>query len=342
MPACCAASANFAGSKTTGANVTKQVFDAFRKAGLWVGAYFSKPDWHSDDYWRRNFATPDRNPNYDLARYPERWRRFVEFTHAQVRELTTDYGPIDILWLDGGWVATMSDAEKKALINKPDYKFARYQGQNIDMPRLVAAARQRQPGLIVVDRAVPGPFQNYLTPENRVPKEPIPYPWETCLIAGGGWSWVKDARYKPAGELVRTLVEVVAKGGNLLLNVAPDARGRWDDGAYDRLAAIGRWLQVNGEAIYGTRATLPCREGDLFFTANKQGDVRYAIVAPPKGEIERRLLIQSFHPVADSEVRLCGHDEPLPWLLRDDGSFVVELPEQLPCEHAVALRIVVR
>ncbi|NJD19054.1 MAG: alpha-L-fucosidase, partial [Gemmatimonadetes bacterium] len=153
------------------ADVTRAIFDAFRAEGLWLGAYFSKPDWHSPDYWWPYFATPDRNPNYDLKRYPERWARFVAFTHAQVEELVTGYGPLDILWLDGGWVRTLSDAEIREQMNRPDYRFIRLQSQDIDMPRLVAMARSHQPGLIVVDRAVPGPFQNYLTPEARVPDQ---------------------------------------------------------------------------------------------------------------------------------------------------------------------------
>jgi len=321
------------------ANITKQLFDAFRAQQMWIGAYFSKPDWHCNDYWWSNFPTPDRNPNYDLLEYPDRWQRYVEFTHAQIGELTSEYGPVDILWLDGGWVATMTEEERKAHIERAGRKHVRFQSQDIDMPRLVRDARKNQPGLIVVDRAVPGPHQNYLTPENRVPAEPIPHPWETCLISGGGWSWVKDAEYKPARELVHTLIEVVAKGGNLLLNVAPDARGRWDDGAYDRLQAIGAWLRVNGEAIYGTRATTPHAEAGVFFTRHKTENVRYVILTPEDGAMPHRFLVQSVSPLKTSDVHLLGHDKPLPWLLREEGGFIVEFPEDPPCEHAYVLRV---
>ncbi|MBK8974768.1 MAG: alpha-L-fucosidase [Planctomycetes bacterium] len=327
------------------ANVTKQIFDAFRAEGLWVGAYFSKPDWHCDAYWWRNFATPDRNPNYDLARYPERWQRFVEFTHAQIGELTGgDYGPIDILWLDGGWVCTLTDEQiRRQLLAQRS--FGRPQSQDIDMPRLVAEARRNQPGLIVVDRAVPGPHQNYLTPENFVPAEPIAEPWETCLISGGGWSWVPDAQYRPARELVRTLVEVVAKGGNLLLNVAPDAKGRWDDGAYDRLAELGRWLRINGEAIYSTRAAAPHADGDWYFTASKDGRLRYALLAGKSAPdaLPARLEIGAVRPAPGTEVRLLGSDVPLVWRAAGERGMVVDVPATLratpPCAHGWALRI---
>jgi len=93
------------------ANVTKGIFDAFRAQGLWAGAYFSKPDWHCEDYWWPNFATPDRNVNYDIDTYPERWERYVQFTHAQILELMSNYGPVDILWLDGGWVQPLTRDE---------------------------------------------------------------------------------------------------------------------------------------------------------------------------------------------------------------------------------------
>ncbi|MBI5011233.1 MAG: alpha-L-fucosidase, partial [Bacteroidia bacterium] len=90
-------------------NIAKEVFNAFRAEGLWAGAYFSKPDWHSEYYWWPNFATPDRNPNYDISKYPERWENFVQFTQGQIMELTGgDYGKLDILWLDGGQVQKMS------------------------------------------------------------------------------------------------------------------------------------------------------------------------------------------------------------------------------------------
>ena len=74
------------------ADVTRGIFDAFRAQGFMVGAYFSKPDWHSPDYWWPYFATPDRNPNYDIKKYPDRWTRFVDFTHAQIDELMSRYG----------------------------------------------------------------------------------------------------------------------------------------------------------------------------------------------------------------------------------------------------------
>jgi hypothetical protein len=120
------------------ANITREVFDAFRAEGLAAGVYFSKPDWHSHDYWWPYFPVQDRNVNYDPKRYPERWKRFQAFTHAQIEELMTQYGEVDILWLDGGWVrpeGSLTD-ETRPWLGKNQYV------QDIDMPAMATMARK--------------------------------------------------------------------------------------------------------------------------------------------------------------------------------------------------------
>ena len=97
-------------------NVAKEVFNAFRNEGYMIGAYFSKPDWHSQYYWWDRYATPNRNNNYSIEKNPWRWNKFKEFTYNQIEELMNgDYGAMDILWLDGGWVRKVrpTDAERQ-------------------------------------------------------------------------------------------------------------------------------------------------------------------------------------------------------------------------------------
>ncbi len=330
-------------SKDPRADVTKGIFDAFRARGFMIGAYFSKPDWHSPYYWWPYFATPDRNVNYDISKHPDRWKRFVHFVHGQVGELMSRYGRIDILWLDGGWVRPLTREQILRRLVSPDYDFTHVQSQDIDMPRLVKEARSKQPGLIVVDRDVPGPYQDYLTPEARVPDEALPYPWEVPMPMATSWSFVPNDHYKPARELVHMLVDVVSKGGNLLLNIGPGPDGTWSDTAYDRLARLGAWLKVNGEAIYRTRAVAPYGEGKMRLTRAKDGTA-YAIYLADAGETTMPAYISmtEARPADGATVSLVGAPGALHWERAGTG-FIVEIPERLraqpPCEYAWALRI---
>jgi alpha-L-fucosidase len=324
-------------------NITRNIFNAFRKEGLWVGPYFSKPDWHCEYYWWPNFATPDRNVNYDIKAYPERWENYVQFTHNQVMELMSDYGPVDILWLDGGWVQPLTEEEVSKYINSPDYKFTHIQSQDIRMDELVDKAREKQPGLIVVDRAVPGKNQNYLTPENTVPDKTLPYPWESCIISGGSWSWVPSATYMTPGKVVHLLCDIVCKGGNLLLNIAPGPDGSWDQGAYDMLSGVGDWMEVNSEAIYDTHPIEPYKEGKVCLTQGKDGDI-YLIYLAEENETSPPAKIWSSEicPPAGSKVTMLGNKEGLHWEKCGNG-FFADIPESImknpPCQLAWVLKI---
>jgi alpha-L-fucosidase len=309
------------------ADVTRAIFDAFRADSFMIGAYFSKADWHSPDYWWPYFATPDRYPNYDVRKYPERWARFVAFTHAQIHELMTRYGRIDILWLDAGWVRTLTDSEIHAAITSPDYRFEHIQSLDIDMPGLVADARANQPGLIVVDRDVPGPYQDYLTPEARVPDHMLPYPWEVPMPMATSWSYVPHDHYKSVRTLIQMLVDVVAKGGNLLLNIGPGPDGSWDPVAYDRLAGLGAWMKVNSEAIYATRPVAPYVAGNLRFTRSNNGAV-YVIDLPTDSttSLPRHLAVPDITPAVGATVTLLGTRATLPWQLTPTG-FSITIPD---------------
>jgi alpha-L-fucosidase len=324
------------------ANIAREIFDAFRAEGLWAGAYFSKPDWHNENYWWPNFATPDRNVNYDVTKYPERWENFVQFTQGQIMELLGgDYGKIDILWLDGGWVQKMTKEEVMKEITSPDYKFSRIQNQDIRMDELVVKARQKQPGLIVVDRAVHGKNQNYLTPENRVPEKALSYPWESCIIAGGSWSWLPNAKYMRGKNAIQLLVDIVAKGGNLLFNIAPGPEGQWHDDAYRLLEDIGNWMNVNSEAIYGTRAQAPYKEGKVCIT--KKGDhTIYIYYLADEGEtVPAQISMTTFSLPADAKVKMLGTDTFLK-LEKTGSGFTAKIPDKIrkspPSKYVWVLR----
>lgn len=333
------------------ANITKEIFNAFRNENMWVGAYFSKPDWNHKNYWDPYFPPFDRNVNYDPAIYPEKWNKYIEFTHNQIMELLTDYGDVDILWLDGGWV---KKRDKQNLDENYAEKFTentsgngfikhRMVSQDIRMDELVAKARKKQPGLIVVDRAVYGKNQNYLTPENRVPEEALPYPWESCIISGGGWSYTPDATYMSGRTGIQLLVDIVAKGGNLLLNIAPSPEGEWQQGAYDLLKEFGDWMKINSEAIYNSKVLAPYKESNICMTQQDYGNAYFFYMADEnENKMPPEIAISSHQPNEGSVVTLLGDDKPLKWKNTADG-FKVIIPKNLqtnaPCNYVWTLKV---
>ena len=315
------------------ANVINEVFKSFRAKGFMTGAYFSKPDWHCPWYWDPYFPPYDRNPNYDNSKYPEKWEKFKAFTSGQIKELMTGYGHVDILWLDGGWVqpyTTTSPRWGKTPCN-----------QDIDMNSIVKMARGLQPGLIVVDRAVEGPNQNYLTPEQQVPDKPLPYPWETCMTMATSWSYVPHDTYKPARVLVQTLCTIVSRGGNLLLNVGPGPDGEWDSVAYQRLDEIGAWMHVNSNAIYGTKPIAPYQSGNIVFTA--KADTVYAVYLAGETEttMPATIIIKNFSPKAGAKAMMPGTTKALAWKT-ENGNTLVSIPAALrkkpPTNYAWVVR----
>jgi len=322
------------------ADVTKAIFDAFRDQGLWIGAYFSKPDWNSSDYWWPQFPPLDRNVNYDPAKYPDRWNRFVNFTHNQVMELCTNYGKIDLLWFDGGWVQKHAGAGEAPHI--PGFRVKKVFNQDIKMDELVTEIRSKQPYAIVVDRAVEGENQNYLTPENTVPDKMLPYPWESCIILGGGWSYSFNAKMRPSREMIHMLTDIVAKGGNLLLNIGPGPDGTWYDEAYDRLNDIGAWLKINGDAIYSTRPIAPFMDGKLRFTQGKDGSAFVVYLLAENEKLPAVIQVKGFVPQKGARITMLGTKGLVKWKTEGAGFKMVMPANQakgLPSTYAVAFKI---
>ena len=148
-----------------------------------------------------------------------------------------------------------------------------------------------QPWLLSVDRTIGGAYENYVTPEMCVPEQPLGVPWESCLTLGADFTYEYFDRYKSPRDLINTFVPIVAKGGNMALNVSPQPDGRIPLDAMESLYGFGAWLKTYGEAIYGTRAAAPYQYGNICFT--RKDDAVYAIRLYPIAQesVEAKLFI---------------------------------------------------
>lgn len=226
-----------------GRDVLGPMVAAFRARGLRVGFYHSLIDWHHPDFvldphFGPYRAHPERE-RMNAGRDPSRYARYL---HGQVRELLTRFGPVDILWFDFSYP-------------KPDGSGkGRADWQSEELVRLV---RSLQPRIILDDRLdLPGSGDIY-TPEQVQPRawprvDGRPVVWEACQTFSGSWGYHRDeASWRDTDEIIRTLIDCVSKGGNLLLNVGPTGRGEFDERALERLRGIGEWMRRHGRAIYG-------------------------------------------------------------------------------------------
>jgi alpha-L-fucosidase len=215
-------------------DLVREFVDATREVGLRTGLYFSLSDWHHPDY--PPFTDADRPYRMGLAPRPtpEQWERFRAVLFAQVRELLTQYGPIDVLWFDGGWERSLEEWNTPALH---------------DLIRSLA------PDVLVNDR-LPG-LGDFDTPEQFIPPQPPGRAWETCLTMNDSWGYnPSDTNYKSARELVHTLCEVAGRGGNLLLNVSPMGDGELPPEQIERLDALATWMDAYGASIHDTEPGL--------------------------------------------------------------------------------------
>ncbi|MFC2087229.1 alpha-L-fucosidase [Bacteroidota bacterium] len=309
----------------------ERLFKACREEGLAVGPCHSISDWHSPFYWKPHSPAPDRYENYDTEKEPERWKGFVDYFHGQIEELMTSYGKIDILWLDGGWSIHYDRQFEQSMHSRK---------QDLEMDRMVEMARSHQPDLIVVER---GGFksgskhENYKTPERKIPEKPLGEPWET-------WWSMGDSENSPQ-KLIHHLVDIVCKGGNLLLHAPVTPDGRIEPVSVDCLREMGKWLEVNGEAIYGTRgySMTNFREGNVCYT--KKENFVYALFLDEtenNSGLLDKVTVQHVTPLPGSKIYMLGVKEPLAWKTGAEG-IEITIPEQVknapPCKFAYSFRV---
>lgn len=224
-------------------DLLKPMVDAFRKAGLKVGFYHSLIDWHHPQFVLDPHIGPYRHhPDREKLNKGRNQAKYAEYLHKQVRELLTQFGQIDILWFDFSY--PKADGTGKG---RDDWQ----------SEKLYKLVRKLAPEIILDDRLDLPDGWDIKTPEQVQPREWVkvngqPVVWEACQTFSGSWGYHRDeASWRSVDELIRTLVDCVSKGGNLLLNVGPTARGEFDERATARLQGIGEWMKRHSRSIYG-------------------------------------------------------------------------------------------
>jgi alpha-L-fucosidase len=224
-------------------DILKELAEACRKAdGIRLCFYHSIMDWHHPDY------LPRRDWETDRPAAGANFERYIRYLKAQLKELITSYGPIGVLWFDGEWENTWTEAYGRDL-----YRYVRSLQPDIIINNRVGASRSGMEGFSQ-DKESAGDFG---TPEQTIPATGLPgLDWETCMTMNDNWGYNShDKNFKSAQSLLRMLADVASKGGNYLLNVGPTAEGVFPPESVERLKAIGAWTAANGESIYATQAS---------------------------------------------------------------------------------------
>jgi alpha-L-fucosidase len=229
-----------------GGDLLRALLDAFRERGLRVGLYHSLLDWHHPEY-TVDIHHPGRDdPEFRAAAADRDLDRYADYLHGQVRELMTGYGRIDLAWFDFSFPGQGDGAKGAAQWRSAE---------------LLAMVRELQPHIIVNDRLDLG-GGDVVTPEQVQPTADVVagYPagtaWEACHTLNGSWGYDRDNHdWKSTDLLIRMLVDTASLGGNLLLNVGPNARGEWEPRARERLRGIGEWMRLHERAIRGAGAS---------------------------------------------------------------------------------------
>ena len=253
-----------------GRDLVREFLDAFRAEGLKVGLYYSVIDWHHPDY--PNVGNHPQRDDKEYAKRKFNWDNYLKYMHGQVEELTKNYGKLDIMWFD--------------------YSFGEYSGEKWKANELVKMIRSNQPGIILDNRLKVnegvslkqreiGTLGDFETPEQGIPEAPLvdkynnPIPWETCMTMNGVWGYSEsDHNWKSPELLIHCLVNCVSKNGNMLLNVGPDPRGNFPAECVKILAEMGKWMDKNGESIYGCGASSLKRQDWGRYT--QKGNLIYA------------------------------------------------------------------
>jgi len=298
-----------------GRDILREMSDACRKHGIRLCFYHSIMDWHHPD------AQAPFYPNYnDRNRTNPNFGRYVEtYMKPQLKELITEYGPLGVLWFDGEWIKDWTEPQGKDL-----YNYVRALQPDIIINNRVGKGRKGMEGLSKGDQEYAGDFG---TPEQRIPASGLPgVDWESCMTMNNTWGYKHyDDNWKSEEDLLRKLADIASKGGNFLQNVGPTAEGLIPAPSVERLAAMGKWMKVNGESIRGTTAsplgTVPwgrctAKPGKLYLHVFEWPTDGRLEVSGVEGNVRKAYLL------AKKRAKLA--------VSRQDGKVIVDVPQEAP------------
>ena len=244
----------------------KELAAETKKQGLKLCFYYSILDWH---YPATYVDAPGKDPtagNSSTKLRPGGKQGYVKYMNEQLRELISTYDPA-VLWFDGEWQDWWTEADGKEL-----YRYVRSLKPDIIINNRVGKGRKGMQGMNKTDQEYAGDFG---TPEQEIPANGLPgVDWESCMTMNTTWGFKSyDDKWKSPQELVRNLIDIASKGGNYLLNVGPTAEGLIPAASVERLAAMGKWMKVNGESIYGTSASPFTKQLEFGRATSKPGRV---------------------------------------------------------------------
>jgi alpha-L-fucosidase len=322
-----------------GRDIVKELTEAAHRNSIKIDLYFSHPDWYDADFRpynghplttltvRDNILMYGNDIEFDSTKIitPERTEketsRMIARHREQLRELLTNYGKIDMLCLDQ-WLGADVWNETKATVKM---------------------VRKLQPDIMIRARGI-GNYGDYYTPERFIPGNPenTAMPWMVIYPLGSSFSYDKDsANYKGAYWIIENLVDAVAKGGSFMVGIGPDGTGVFHPEAIRQLEHAGKWLQINGEGIYNTRARKIWNEGDIRFTQSKDGHTVYAFIKglPATSSVsamlevsatsENEIILNSIDVKAGMKISILGYDKSLQYSFDKENVLKITIPDDI-------------
>jgi alpha-L-fucosidase len=293
--------------------------DEAKRQGITFAFYYSIMDWHHPSQY---VDAPGKDPtagNGQTKMHDGKKQEYVTYMKAQLRELITKYDPA-VLWFDGEWVDWWTEEDGQDL-----YAYVRSLKPAILINNRVGKGRKGLEGLSKTDRTYAGDFG---TPEQQIPASGLTgVDWESCMTMNDTWGFKSyDENWKSSETLIRNLIDIVSKGGNYLLNVGPTAEGQIPAPSVERLGAMGRWLSVNGEAIYGTTASPFTAQLPWGRATRKPGKLYLHVFEWPS---DGRLFVPAFGGTVKSARLLSATQAPLTVEPGPNG-FTIVVPQERP------------